>query len=290
MKRVRYFFEYLFLLLMTGIFLILPWKKASNLGGKIGRWVGPKLAASRKARRHISRAFPDKSAEDVEEILLGMWDNLGRVMAEYPHLKRISKDSITYTPDSKKIIQSLIDDDKPAILVSAHFSNWEIVPYALFQCGLDVHSVYRRPNNPYVANLLQHYRMPDKRIMAFPKSKAGSIQIVRAMKKGEHIGMLIDQKYNEGIDSNFFGRPAPTSTLFIDLAHRFDCPIVFGFAVRQDDGSFAFSMLPPIQIMDKNGEKRPVQDIVDEYHRVLEGWINKNPAQWLWIHRRWRDS
>lgn len=290
MKNVRYILEYMLLALITGIFTILPWRKASNLGNFIGRSIGPRLAASRKAERHAAQSLPDKSDDEIKDIVAGMWGNLGRLMAEYPHLKKIAREAVIYDDDSMAIIRELADDEKPGILVGAHIGNWEAIPYALLNEGLAMHSIYRRPNNPYVANLLEKYRTSGGLLKAFPKSKKGTIQMAKAMKNGEHVGMLIDQKYNEGIDSVFFGRPAPTSTLFIDLVRRFDCPIVFGYAVRGPNNTFIGKMFPPITTRDENGKEREDIDILDEYHRRIEEWIREYPDQWLWIHRRWRDS
>ena len=290
MKKIRYFFEALFLYLVFAIFKCLPAKTASDIGGWIGRMIGPKLAASRKARKHILMALPEVDNERAGEIVRGMWENLGRVIAEYPHLETISRDHTSFE-NEKQILTLLEKKNQPVIFIGAHLSNWEINPIALlthYNRSVDV--TYRAPNNPWVAQLLDHARTLGNRVNAYPKSIASGRKIMQALKDGHALGILIDQKYNEGVDVPFFDMPAMTNPVSVLLCQRYHCPLVPVKNIRGKDGcSFRIITYPPLDLFDADGAPRPVEDVLKEAHVLLETWIKEYPEQWLWLHHRWKN-
>src|SRR4051812_11588806 len=147
-RRRRYLgypLEAAFLYLIYGIFMVLPLDTASALGGWIGRTVGPRLGTSRKARRNLERAMPELPAERREEILLGMWDNLGRVMAEYPHLDEIWERTEMI---GAEIVRGIAASKTPTLFFSAHTGNWEVGLLGAARNGLPVTAVYCPPHNP----------------------------------------------------------------------------------------------------------------------------------------------
>lgn len=279
MKKIRYIIEAVLLYLLMNFSKLLPVQWASAFGGWVGRMIGPRLATSRKAINNIQKSFPDKSDTDVQKILIGMWDNLGRVMMEYPHLKHISRDRTEIIhPDILKQYKG-----KAAIVIAAHLGNWEICPPAMFlQHDLNSVPIYRAPNNPYTDKMLLKARSLHGQIQAIPKSKSGTRHIVKHLQEGSFIGVLIDQKYNEGIASNFLGRPAMTSPAFAQLAQKFDCPIIPLRLERLKGPNFRITASSPLDITNKTSE-----EIIEMSHRLLEEWITDKPEQWLWLHRRW---
>ena len=280
MKQIRYFFEAVFLgiLFILSKFLPAPW--ASNFGGLIGRTIGPRLAASRKALGNINAALPDA---DAPQILTGMWDNLGRVIMEYPHLEHLARDR------TEIIGAGILEQykDTPAILFTAHLANWEICPIAaLIQQNFKVSSIYRAPNNPFSDKILARARSFKGRLKTIPKSKTGTRNLIKALQNNEHIGILIDQKYNEGIEADFFGRPAMTSPAFVQLAQKFNCPLIPLRIERINGAQFKMTILPPLNSqIDIQNES--VEEIVTKAHTLLEEWITDRPSEWLWLHRRW---
>jgi len=259
----------------------MPVNIASNFGGWVGRTIGPRLAASRKARRNIEMVFPDKNDQDVQKILNGMWENLGRLMMEYPHLKKIAQ-------NKTEIIgaENLKNADNGSIMVSAHMANWEVVPPALFlQEDFLGTPIYRAPNNPISDYLLKKMRSLDGRINSIPKSQSGTRNIVKVLKDKGHIGMVIDQKYNEGIKSDFLGHPAMTSDVFAQLALKFNVPIIPVQIERISDCNFRLTVHPPLDIKNK---KPP--EIVDDVHGIMKNWIFNTPEDWLWLHNRWKNK
>lgn len=287
--KPRYVLEAAALYLAYGFFKILPLDAASATGGFIGRTFGPHMAASRKARRNLEMALPERSDAEYRAIIKEMWDNLGRVIAEYPHLKKIGKERVEI--HNGHIFETLRDDHMPGIVFTAHIGNWEIGAMgAFYQYGLQLNGVYRRPNNPLADRLLGIARNPDGAFSPVSKSSAGTRQLVRALKEGRHIGMLIDQKYNEGIPALFFGRPAMTSTAFIELCLKFNCPLVPARIERLEGAHFRLTPFPPLELYNAGGDVLTVEKVVETAHNYLEEWISDKPGQWLWLHRRWSDK
>ncbi|MEZ5919453.1 MAG: lipid A biosynthesis acyltransferase [Alphaproteobacteria bacterium] len=286
MKKLRYAFEALCLYLLFGLFKLLPPQTASETGGWITRTLGPRMAVSRKALANIRRALPGLSAEEEQRILRGMWDNLGRVIAEYPHLETISRDRTVFEGHSD--FDSFFAADEPAVFISAHLSNWEIHGAALLtQFGKKVELTYRAPNNPWSARLLHRARTLGGRIPAHPKTRESGKALLEALRAGRYLGFLIDQKYNEGVSVPFFGIEAMTNPVFIKMAQRYKCPVIPVQNIRLDGARFRLKFYEPLRLFGEDGAPLPVEDVLAEAHAVLEGWIREHPEQWLWLHRRW---
>jgi KDO2-lipid IV(A) lauroyltransferase len=284
MKNLRYLTEAILFHILMFILGLLPLDVASNFGGWVGRSIGPRLAASRKAFRNLQLALPDLDENRYDEIIKGMWDNLGRVMAEYPHLDEIGKSRVEVT--NPEVARQLEKDEQPAILFGAHIANWECGAYGLAQHGLDVGGVYRAPNNPWMQKTINKLRSRP----GYPKSKTGMRLLMKALKDGEHIGILIDQKYNEGVAVPFLGHLAMTSPAFVQLAQKFKCPMVSVHIVRTKGANFQVTLSEPVDLFDGSGAPLPIEDIIKVAHRHLEEWIKERPEQWLWLHKRWSSK
>lgn len=290
MKKLRYLMEYALLLVFFAVCKLLPWRVASKMGATLLGSIGPHLAASRKARRHIEYALPDMAKGDVTNTVKAMWRNLGHILAEYPHLKTIATHH-THIDDPHHVLDRFRDDGQAGIMFGAHFSNWEVMPVAvLMQKDLALNPVYRAPNNPMVDRLLHRLRSMGKQLTPFDKSRKGMIGMARAMADGAHLGLLIDQKYNEGVEAQFFNRPAMTSTAFIELCQRYKAPLATGHLTRQHNGDYSLKIEDMIKVFDDDGTALPVEKIMAQAHMLIERWITQNPGQWLWLHRRWKDE
>lgn len=272
MKKLRYLGEAFAIHILFLFFKPLPAGVASNLGGWIGRRVGPRLAASRKAIRHLESSLPDI---DANEAVADMWDNLGRTIAEYPHLKALIKRT--------EIHGYLPENHTQFVFFSGHLANWEMSATGMnYFFSATPHLIYRAPNNPYVQNLLDKCRSLKGEISTIPKSAKGARDMVRALQNGDSLGILIDQKYNEGIEADFFGQPAMTSAAFVQLAQKYDLPLIPVRPERLSGSQFRITVYPPIPTKD-----RAPEDVVADAHALLEAWITERPGQWLWLHRRW---
>lgn len=289
MKNIRYIAEAVLVYFFYFIFWILGPNIASAAGGWFGRFLGPKLAASRKADRNIALAFPDLSAHDRYKIVRGMWDNLGRVIAEYPHLEIISK-NYTRVIGHENLNSLLNEQGGPAVFIGAHLANWEINGSCLYtKFGKRVDLTYRAPNNPWTAKLLERARTLRGRLQAYPKSAQSGRSILNALKQGHLLGILIDQKYNEGLSVPFLGHPAMTNPIFVQLSQRFDCPLIPVRIRRLEGCHFEITVYPSLCLFDKNKNPLPLETVIQSAHTLLEEWVKACPDQWLWLHRRWSN-
>ncbi|MEM7650699.1 MAG: lysophospholipid acyltransferase family protein [Pseudomonadota bacterium] len=287
--QIRYALEALGLSILLLIFKIMPAHWASNIGGWVGRNIGSRLAASRKARRNLERALPDLSEQRKDEIIAGMWDNLGRVMAEYPHLETLALD---YTDiEGEEHMRIGLENPRGAIFFGAHFGNWEINTIAaLTQFDEKVAPTYRAPNNPWSDKLLMRTRTLNGTLDAHSKSRQGGKGMIDDLKAGKSLGILIDQKYNEGVSVPFFGLEAMTNPFFVQLAQKYKASLVPLCNRRLDNGRFSLTFYPALEVMNKDCSARAVDEVIKDAHSLLEEWIEDKPEQWLWLHRRWKDD
>lgn len=259
--------------------------RASALGGWIGRTLGPLLPGDRVARRNLALVMPELDAAQRDAIVRGMWDNLGRTMAEYPHLEEIARHRTERI--GWEHIERLRDDGMAGLIVSAHFANWEAPTVAFRHSGLDFALVYRAPNNPLADALLSAHRggTAERRI---PKGPDGARLLMKAVAAGAHIGMLVDQKMNDGLPARFFGRMAMTAPAAARLALRRKLPLVLARGERLGGAHFRLTITPPLDLPD-NDAPETVTAVMERINDTLEDWIRQRPADWLWLHRRWPE-
>jgi Kdo2-lipid IVA lauroyltransferase/acyltransferase len=275
--------------LVFGALKLLPIDWASALGGAIGRRLGRHLGISKRARLNLRRAFPDIRDAAIEQILIGMWDNLGRVAAEYPHLRGIR----VFAPGGRVETHGLEHIDRAVaagrrmIIFSGHIANWEIAALAAAQYGVPITQIYRAANNPLVDRLIARFR--DDRGEYIPKGAAAARRAFAALYRGEHLTMLADQKLNEGIAVPFFGRPAMTATALGLLALRFDCDVLPTRVERLAGARFRLTVFPPLPLPRSGDLRADVAALTADVAAVLEAWIRDRPELWLWVHRRWPD-
>jgi KDO2-lipid IV(A) lauroyltransferase len=276
---------------LYAFFRILPLEVASALGGFLARTLGPRVALSRRAHRNLARALPELGEAERHRIVRGMWDNLGRVVAEYPHLGRyrVYERGGRIEIIGAEHIRAQAAPGKRAIFFSGHFGNWEVPTLALTQAGLDVVAMYRAANNPIVDQLISHSRgFVGSELAA--KGSGGARRMLAAMKAGRHIAMLIDQKANDGIAVPFFGRDAMTMPSPAVFAQRFGCALVPVRVDRLKGARFRITCEPPLSLTLTGEAKADTLAIMTLMNAVLERWIRERPDHWFWLHRRWPDS
>ncbi len=269
---------------------LLPIKWASTFGGFLGRSIGPSLRISKRARRNLAIAFPDISAEETEKIINDMWENLGRTVMEYPLLNRIQVDGNNPHIEliGSKYLDLLREDGKPGLFFSGHLANWEIPAICVAKLGLTPHLIYRSPNNPYVEKLFQRRHLKDSTLIQ--KGSKGAKMALKSLLAGGHLGMLVDQKMNDGIPVPLFGHNAMTAPALAQLALKFDCPVIPIRVERLQCLRFRVTCYPPLKIKYGCDKTADVLTITSEVNRMLENWIREQPAQWLWLHNRWPDD
>jgi KDO2-lipid IV(A) lauroyltransferase len=284
-RRARYALEAALVFIAYCFFSLFPLGMASATGGFILRRIGPHLPVTAVARRNLSRAFPEKGAAELEKIVTGMWENIGRVIGEYPHLSRLWR---RVELEGKEFLSTAAGSGKSAIFCGGHFANWEINAIAAKNAGIDLHLVYRRPNNPYVDGLLRHVRSSGVS-GHIAKGAEGARAMLSVLKKNGSLGILADQKLNEGIPVPFFGREAMTATAIAAFALKFDCPVYPVRIERRKGAHFKMTVFPALNLPQTGDKEKDTRAMLVEMNRLFEEWIRARPEQWLWIHRRWPD-
>jgi KDO2-lipid IV(A) lauroyltransferase len=264
---------------------LLPVDAASGLAGAVARTLGPRLKVSDQARRNLRRALPALDDAAIERVVVGMWDNLGRVVGEYPHLRRLGATRVELV--GAEHLQGLRDDGKPGICFSGHLGNWELLPVMTARHGVRLSNVYRATNNRQIDRLLRILRTDSAELI--PKGATGSRRVIAALGRGAHLGMLIDQKMNDGIAVKLFGRDAMTAPALAQLALKYDCPVLPGRVERIRGAHFRMVVEPPL-VLPRSGDRRAdTSALMAAVNLQLERWIAARPEQWLWLHRRWPD-
>jgi KDO2-lipid IV(A) lauroyltransferase len=268
---------------------LIPVDVASALGGFLGRMIGPHLGITKRARANLRLAMPELSAEAVERIVRGMWDNLGRVATEYPHLRKFhayEDDGRVEIIDHSHVLERI--PDKRYIFFSAHCGNWEIAIRTATQAGFAVTAIYRAANNAIIDRLIVWTR--DTKGGEFvPKGMIAAQKAIGALRGGRELCMLIDQKMNDGIAVPFFGHAAMTAPALAQLALRFDCIVVPAHVVRLKGAHFRMIVEPPLPLPRSGDAAADRLALMTKVNETVEAWIREHPEQWLWLHRRWPD-
>jgi KDO2-lipid IV(A) lauroyltransferase len=283
--------------LVRGLIRLVTWigrRRAETASIFLCRTIGPWLPENRIAAENIALAFPEKSEDERAEILRGCWDNFARVIVEFIVLDELVKDFDPARPDAGPVTVSgldqfvaLRDDGKPAVIFAAHLANWEVLGVIAAKFGLKTVLPYRAPSNAHIAEDMLRQREALMGTLV-PNSRGAAFEIGAAMARGEHLGMLVDQRLASGILVPFFGRPAPTNPLAAKFARQFDCPVHGARAVRTPGGGLHLELTPPIEMPRDAGGQIDVAGATAKITAIVEGWVREHPEQWFWLHNRWR--
>ncbi len=272
--------------------------KMADFAGAAMRTIGPLLPENRIGRDNLAAAFPEKSKIEIDAILHGCWDNLGRIGAEFAHLDRLWNFDPEQRPERSRIelaqpdierFHKLRDDGKPALIFAAHLANWELPAVCAATYDLDSAVLYRRPNLAGIDRWLTETRTASMGELISTDLYA-PMKISEALERGAHVGMLVDQYYVRGVPVMFFGRPTMANPLLARLARHFDCPIHGTRIVRLANHRFRAELSDEIKPARDDEGKIDIAGTMQVVTSVIEGWIREYPEQWLWMHRRWRSQ
>lgn len=288
-KAVRYLLEALVVKLGLWIFGAMPVQTSSNVAAAIAKFVGKKISVNNLAYKNLSNALPNLSEDAKEEILDGMWDNLGRIVGEYPHIAKCLRSKLSevvmISDESIKNIHDVLNSGKGGIIFSAHTGNWEVGPKTFLNHGLKVRTVYRPLNNPYVEEMTASIRESE----LIKKSASGNRKIIETIKDGEFVVILADQKISEGEPVQFFHDLAITTTSIARIALRYGVPLIPVRSIRIGKNfKFEVQFEKPLAIQKTGDINFDVLNLTREINVKLEEWISQYPAQWFWVHNRWK--
>jgi KDO2-lipid IV(A) lauroyltransferase len=273
-------------------------QRMANMLGAMLRGIGPWLPEHRVGRANLVAAFPDKSPQEIEKILLGVWDNLGRFAAEFAHIDRLTlppQDAlgsgifdVTYEQVSLDRFDAIRSSGKPGLFFAAHLANWEIPAVGAAFYKIPSNVLYRRPNIGAVGDAVVAMRAGCMGTLIASGLDA-PVRLANALQRGEHVGMLVDQHFVKGVDVVFFGRWVKANPLIAQLARHTDAPVHGVRMVRLPDGNHFWGEITDEIALPRDADgKVDVQKAMQAITSVVEGWVREHPEQWLWLHRRWR--
>ena len=270
----------------------LPPAAASDLGGIVARAIGPWLPVSRVAYRNLELTMPELDGVARRRIVRGAWENLGRTAGELPHIASLRQNTPSgpgWELVGEEHVLALAERGGPAIFFSGHIANWEMLPPAAAAYGMVLGSVYRGAKNPLIDRML--IRLRHKALGAeapqFAKGAAGARAALAHVNRGGFLGMLMDQKMNDGIPARFFGREAMTAPALAAIALRLRCPVIPGHVERIGPARFRLVCEAPMELPDSGDRQADVAAVTQAVNDWLERWIRARPEEWLWVHRRW---
>ncbi len=286
MKNIIYFFQFIFIILFFLIFKILRLRMSSALGGKIFQLIGPFFRSNNLIRTNILRALPNLNYKQVKEINSMMWNNYGRIFAEYMFLKNFRENfnEKHIIVDGQEILDKIKKSNTPVIFVSGHFANFELMAMQIEKSGIKLAAIYRPLNNKYLNKIMERIRKKFICKNQIKKGISGVRNILKLYKKNYCTALMIDQRVSEGIKINFFNEKASTTTIPAQLVKKFKMPVVPIYIERFNKINFKITVSKPIYFTNDTS----IENITVKLNEILENMILKKPHQWIWSHNRWK--
>ncbi|WP_440693193.1 lysophospholipid acyltransferase family protein [Candidatus Pelagibacter sp. HIMB1695] len=283
MKKFNHFLQYVFIYIFFLIFKILGFKKSSNLGNIIGKYLGPIFRSKKSIITNLEKAGINKNQDIIASNVLG---NYGRILAEYVHLKNFKNNKLNkyISIEGVEHFESIKKTKKPVVFISGHFNNFELMAMQIENSGIECAALYRPLNNPFLNKLMEKIRIRDICKTQIRKGRAGTREIIKNLKDGKSIALMIDQRVREGEKVNFFGNLATTTTIPAQLIKKYNCDVVPIYIERNNNNYFKMYVSQPIKIK----KTKSIKEITLFLNVVLEKMILKNVDQWIWSHDRWK--
>ena len=286
-KKITEIIEYLALLIFYYFSKLIGLRISSFTGGVVMSIYGMLSGKNDVAIKNLDKIFPNKNVSEKKKIVHKMWFHFGRVIGEYPHLENIK--TLTNKNISIRGLNNLInglEKNRNCLFFSAHLGNWELTSHPLTESGYNISFIYRAPNNKLVDNLLRKIRNKYG-VKLIKKGSEGAKDCISVLKReGGNIGMLIDQKMNDGIEAKFFNYKTMTASAIAKFSLKYKCPIIPAVCVRKRGVQFEISYLPEVSY-EKIVKLKTELNIMNYLNSYVEKWIKECPDQWIWIHNRW---
>ena len=286
MKYIKYFLQFGFVIIFFSIFKILGPKISSDLGGKLFEIIGPIFRSKNIIKKNLQTAIANINDQEINKISKLMWNNYGRVFAEYIFIKefRFSKLNSNIQVEGQDILENLKKTNQSAIFISGHFANFELMAMHIEKSGFDLCAIYRPLNNIFLNKIMERIRKKYICKNQIKKGIGGIKNLINFTKKNYSTALMIDQRVSEGTLSNFFNKEAYTTTIPAQLVKKFNMPIIPVHIERLNDLNFKIRINKPLYFK----ENSSIQYITDELNIVLQEMVKLNPNQWIWSHNRWK--
>ena len=286
MKIIKYFFQFLFFIFFFFLFKIFGFKISSLIGGKLFETIGPIFRSKELISSNIKKAIPNINSKDLKKISRLMWNNYGRIFAEYVFIKsfRTGKLNSRISVEGQDILDKIKKNNQQVVFISGHFSNFELMAMHLEKTGIKLSAIYRPLNNIFLNIIMENIRKKYICKNQIKKGIGGIKKIIQLKKQNYSTALMIDQRVSEGIKSNFFNSPALTTTIPAKLVKKFKIPVVPIFIERVNNLNFKITIRKPVNFTNTDS----IQKITDDLNKILETMILHKPEQWIWSHNRWK--
>ena len=286
MKIIKYFFEFIIISTFFFIFKLIGYKNASNLGKIIGQKIGPFFRSKSKIQKNLENSGVGNTYEERKRLINNMWGNYGRILSEYMYLKKFRKSYLTHflKIEGLDFLNEIKKNNEQVVFVSGHFNNFELMAMEIERAGINLCTIYRPLNNPFLNIIMEKIRKNYICKNQIKKGKSGTRELLKFFKKNFSAALMIDQRVSEGKSIKLFKQLAKTTTIPAQLVKKYKCKIVPVYIERDKALNFKLSFYKPIEF-DHN---LSIEQITLELNRLLEKMILKNPDQWIWSHNRWK--
>ena len=264
-------------------------ERASGLGGWLLRTLGPHTGTQKTVMRNLRIAFPDMTIAERERLALEQWDQTGRTFAELAVMDRLTPEGGRVEVVGMERLHAIRDSGVPAVLISGHLANFEVMAAVIMASGVPCQVTYRAANNPYVDALIRESR-ERYGIRLFAPKGDGTRELMAGMKRGDSIALLVDQKYNQGPEVTFFGQPVNASPGAARLAQKFDTVMQPLSVVRLPGVRFRVTAHEPIRVPDTGDKAADILAGIQAANAFVEDCVRAHPVDWFWVHKRWPDK
>ena len=286
MKNIKYFFQFIIIVILFSLFKILRLKLSSAIGGKIFEKIGPLFRSKNLIHSNIKKAFPEIELKDINKITKLMWNNYGRVFAEYMFIKKFREDvsNKRIRIEGQEVLEEIKKGNKSVVFISGHLSNFELMAMQIEKTGIKLATIYRPLNNIFLNPIMERIRKKYICKFQIKKGIGGMKKLITLKKDNFSTALMIDQRVSQGIESNFFDQKALTTTIPAQLVKKFNIPVVPIFIERINNINFKIVIKKPINFEKSTSTK----EITDELNKILAKMIMYRPEQWIWSHNRWK--
>ncbi|MFO1014196.1 MAG: lysophospholipid acyltransferase family protein [Caulobacteraceae bacterium] len=272
---------------LTFVLRLLPVDWVSAFGGWMLRTLGPLTGQHRVARINLKIAFPDADDAWIEDTLKAQWDNVGRAFAEFPVMDKLRPSTGRVELVNGERLDEIAAQHQAVVFVSGHLSNWEIMPAAIVDRGVDCLMTYRAANNPYFDKRIRQGRARYGVTLFAQKGGADTRKLYRALSAGTSVALMMDQRFEEGLAMPFFGEMAHTNPGAVRLALQFDTVLQTMSVQRLKGARFRAVVHDPI-VLERTGDREADMAAgVARINAFMEERIRERPAEWFWVHHRW---
>ncbi len=279
----------------AGLFLWLFSRVRRETAETMGRRMGKLFRVLSTRRRHLAeqnlkRAFPEMPEDTTRRLAGDVFAHFGGVFAELvwlasrPSAGAIESVLVTGLENAVKAR----DSGRGFFFLTAHLGNWEVAAIAAAAHGLPMKVIARPLDNPLLDDRLRRFREQTGNTVVSKREAAR--EVIRTLRQGGAIGILPDQHAHppDAITVPFFERPASTTSAIARFVLRTECLLLPAAALRTGPCQYHLFMEKSLDVRALREEERTLERLTALVNEILEGLIRKDPAQWLWLHNRWR--